>query len=118
VFPQYPLAVLIGSNAPFLAGSIDPRRSDVWRITPSRLRIGPEQVIAFGEIARINLQGRFRSDGRHGRDAEEKSCPIPRHSRSYFAYVLPETFPITNGRRHVCKLFTLYFRQNVSSLGL
>jgi hypothetical protein len=34
-----PLAVLISSDAPLFAGRIDPRRQEIRRIAPSRLRI-------------------------------------------------------------------------------
>jgi hypothetical protein len=38
-----PLAVLISFDAPLLAGRIDPRRQELRRIAPTRLRIGSEQ---------------------------------------------------------------------------
>jgi hypothetical protein len=91
-----PLAVLISSDAPLFAGRIDPRRQEIRRIAPSRLRIGPEQVIAFGNVARIESQGCFRSDGRHCHGAEEKSCPMQGHSHLSMSH--PRLFRIINGR--------------------
>jgi hypothetical protein len=68
----------------------------IRRIAPSRLRIGPEHVNTFGDVAHIESQGCFRSEGRHCHGAEKKSYPMQRHS--HFVDVLPETFPIINGR--------------------
>src|SRR5262249_3046959 len=60
-----PLAVLISSDVPLFAGRIDPRRQDIRRIAPSRLRIRPKQASAFGDVARIESQRYFRSHARY-----------------------------------------------------
>ena len=86
-----PLAILVSSDAPLFTGRIDPRDQEVRRIAPSHLRIGPEQVIAFGDVARIESQGRFRRDGCHCQDAKEKSYPM--HEPSHSLDVPHPTFP-------------------------
>ena len=74
-----PLAIPVSPDAPLFAVRIDPRRQEIRRIAPSCLRIGPEQVIAFGDVARIESKGCFRSDGRYCQNAD-KGCPMQRHS--------------------------------------
>jgi hypothetical protein len=70
------LAILISSDGPLFAGCIDPRRQQIGGIAPSRLRIGPEQPIAFGNVARIESQGCFSSEGRQDQDTDEQGYPL------------------------------------------